>query len=89
MIAGVGSAVWQTSFAESDGLCIDAQNSRALRALAEAVDAEDVPGLTVRWIACLTIYYGDPCLRNGSASGGGTGAGRSAAWHAADWKGRV
>jgi hypothetical protein len=68
MIAGVGSVIWQTSFPKGDELKIDAQNSPVLQALAKAVEDPDVLGLTVRWNAYRTIYYGDPCLRNGSAS---------------------
>jgi hypothetical protein len=67
-IAGVASVVWQTSFAKADGLVVDAQNSPSLQALAQALEAEDVLGLTVRWNAYRTIYYDNPCLRNGSDS---------------------
>ena len=66
MIAGVGSVVWQTSFAKSDGLVVDAQDSPALQALADALAGEDVLGLTVRWNAYRTIYYDDPSLTNGA-----------------------
>jgi hypothetical protein len=66
MIAGVGSVIWQTSFAKSDGLVVDPHNSPALAALAAALDRHDVLGLTVRWNAYRTIYYDNACLRNGS-----------------------
>ena len=64
MIAGVGSVIWQTSFAKSDGIVIDAHDSPALQALAKAMEAQDVLGLTVRWNAYRTIYFDNPCLRN-------------------------
>ncbi len=66
MIAGVASVVWQTSFARSDGLVVDPQDSPALCALAEALEREGVLGLTIRWNSYRTVYYNDPCLRNGS-----------------------
>lgn len=68
MIAGVASVVWQTSFARTDGLHIDAFDSPALQALATALAVEDVLGLTVRFNAYRTIYFGDPALSNQSAA---------------------
>ena len=65
MIAGVGSVVWQTSFPKA-ALRLDAQDSPALAALAKAMAAKDVLGLTVRWNTYRTVYYDNPCLRNGS-----------------------
>lgn len=56
--ASVASVVWQTSFAKSDGLRIDAYDSGALRALSAALDDDDVLGLTVRFNAYSTHYYG-------------------------------
>jgi hypothetical protein len=67
MVAGVASVVWQTSFPKSDGLLVDAHGSPALQALGEALTADDVAGLTVRWNSYRTVYYDDPTLRNGSA----------------------
>lgn len=66
MIAGVASVVWQTSFAKAEGLRIDAFDSPALNALASAVQADDVLGLTVRFNAYRTVYYNDLALTNGS-----------------------
>ena len=66
MIAGVASVVWQTSFAKADGLLLDPHASPALQALDQAMADDDVLGLTVRWNSYRTIYYDDPCLRNGS-----------------------
>ncbi len=66
MIAGVASVVWQTSFAKADGLALDPHGSPALQALADALDDDDVLGLTVRWNSYRTVYYDDPTLRNGS-----------------------
>lgn len=66
MIAGVASAVWQTSFAKTDGLRVDAFNSAALKSLALALEEDDVLGLTVRFNSYRTIYYDDPNLTNGS-----------------------
>jgi hypothetical protein len=61
-IAGFASVVWQTSFLKSDGLVIDAFDSDALRKLKEAVDHDDVLGLTVRWTVYRTVYYDTPAL---------------------------
>ena len=66
MIAGVASAVWQTSFAKAEGLRVDPFDSPALQSLASALKSEDVLGLTVRFNAYRTIYYDDPNLTNGS-----------------------
>lgn len=56
--ASVASVVWQTSFAKSDGLRIDAYDSAALQALAKALDDDDVLGLTVQFNTYSTHYYG-------------------------------
>ena len=66
MIAGVASVIWQTSFAKTDGLRIDAFDSPALQALAGKIERDDVLGLTVRFNAYRTIYYDNPDLTNGS-----------------------
>jgi hypothetical protein len=62
-IAGGASVNWQTSFAK-EGVKINALDSPALKALAEALKAPDVAGLVVRWNAYRTIYYDDPTLSN-------------------------
>jgi hypothetical protein len=56
--ASVASVVWQTSFAKSDGLRIDAYDSAALQALAAALEDDDVLGLTVNFNSYSTHYYG-------------------------------
>lgn len=56
--ASVASVVWQSSFAKSDGLRIDAHDSAALQALAKALKDDDVLGLTVQFNAYSTHYYG-------------------------------
>jgi hypothetical protein len=56
--ASVGSVVWQTSFAKTDGLQIDAFDSKALQALKARLDEDDVLGLTVRFNAYSTRYFG-------------------------------
>jgi hypothetical protein len=56
-IAGRASVVWQTSFPKAGGLKIDAHDSPALRALAQALESDDVLGLTVRWNAYRTLYF--------------------------------
>ncbi|MGH9467409.1 MAG: hypothetical protein ACRD1Y_08635, partial [Terriglobales bacterium] len=66
MIAGRASVVWQTSFAKAEGLRIEAYDSPALQALAAALDADDVLGLTCRFNTYNTIYYDNPALSNGS-----------------------
>ena len=66
MIAGVGSVVWQTSFAKIDGLRIDPQDLGALESLNVALGGGDVLGLTVRFNAYRTIYYDNDTLRNNS-----------------------
>lgn len=66
MIAGIASVVWQTSFAKEDGLAIEAFDSPILQKLAQAIEEEDVLGLTVRFDAYRTIYYNNPDLTNGS-----------------------
>jgi len=68
MIAGVASVVWQSSFAKTDGLRIDAFDSPVLAALHGALADDDVLGLTVRFNAYRTIYFDDPTLRNGAPS---------------------
>ncbi|MBK8176698.1 MAG: hypothetical protein IPK66_16025 [Rhodospirillales bacterium] len=65
MIAGIASVVWQTSFAKA-GLQFDPHDSRAIAMLATALESDDVLGLTVRWNAYRTVYFGDACLRNGT-----------------------
>lgn len=67
-IAGIGSVVWQTSFPKTDalrGLRIDAFDSPALHALREALESDDVLGLTVQFNAYRTIYYDTPVTGNG------------------------
>lgn len=66
-IAGVASVVWQTSFPKGEGLPLAAHDSTAIAALAKALEAPDVLGLTVRWNAYRTIYYDDIACRNGNA----------------------
>ncbi len=56
--ASVASIIWQTSFAKSDGLQIDAYDSPALQALAAALDNDEILGLTVQFNAYATHYYG-------------------------------
>lgn len=58
--AGIASVVWQTSFAKTDGLTIDAFDSPALQALQRELEHDDVLGLTVQWNAYRTIYYNTP-----------------------------
>lgn len=67
MIAGIASVVWQTSFAKAD-LRLDPHHSQVIAALAQALDDDDVQGLTLRWNSYRTVYYDDACLRNGSAA---------------------
>jgi hypothetical protein len=67
-IAGVASVVWTTSFAKADGLRIRAFDSALLADLEEALKADHVLGLTVRFNAYRTIYYNNPQLTNGSAA---------------------
>jgi len=66
MIAGVASVVWQTSFAKTTGLRIDAFDSPLLQTLAGSIEQDDVLGLTVRFNTYRTIYYDNPDLTNGS-----------------------
>jgi hypothetical protein len=56
-IAGVASVVWQTSFPKAGGLRVDAHDSTALQHLANALEDDDVLGLTVRWNAYRTLYF--------------------------------
>jgi hypothetical protein len=65
-IAGIASAVWTTSFAKTDGLRINVLDSGILRDLSEALSADDVLGLTVRFNTYRTVYYDNPKLTNGS-----------------------
>ncbi len=65
-VAGVASVVWQTSFAKADRLRVDPFDSLILRRLDEAMEPDDVLGLTVRFNTYRTIYYNNPKLRNGS-----------------------
>ncbi|MEA3009416.1 MAG: hypothetical protein QOJ91_1108 [Sphingomonadales bacterium] len=60
--AGVASVIWQTSFPKDCGLQLDAHDSPALQALVDAMDQDDVLGLTVRWNTYRTIYYDDPTI---------------------------
>lgn len=60
VIAGVASVVWQTSFPKTGGLQLDPHDSAALQQLADAMEDDDVLGLTVRWNAYRTLYYDDP-----------------------------
>jgi len=69
MIAGVASVIWQTSFAKSDGLRIDAFDSPVLQKLAAAVEQDGVLGLTVRFNAYRTVYFNDASLRNPTSQG--------------------
>jgi hypothetical protein len=55
--ASVASVTWQTSFPK-ESLSIDAFDSAALQALKQALKADDVLGLTVRFNAYSTHYYG-------------------------------
>ena len=66
MIAGVASVVWQTSFAKTNGLSIDAFDSPALQELATALKADDVLGVTVRFNTYRTVYYDNLALTNKS-----------------------
>lgn len=66
-IAGFASVIWQTSFAKADGLIVDAYDSVALQKLCQALDEEDVLGLTVRWTVYRTIYYDTPELATDAA----------------------
>ncbi|HEX8062954.1 MAG TPA: hypothetical protein VF535_07035 [Allosphingosinicella sp.] len=61
--AGIASTIWQTSIPKDCGLQLDPHDSPALLALAEALDDDDVLGLTVRWNTYRTIYYDDPSIR--------------------------
>jgi hypothetical protein len=65
-IAGVASVIWTASFAKESGLRIDTLDSGILGDLSEALKADDVQGLTVRFNAYRTIYYDNPILKNGS-----------------------
>lgn len=56
--ASVASVNWQTTFAKEDGLKIDAHDSPALKALNELLKDDDVLGITVRFNAYSTHYYG-------------------------------
>jgi hypothetical protein len=66
MIAGVASVIWQTSFAKTDGLRVDAFDSPALQALSQALEAHDILGLTVQFNVYRTVYFDDPRLSNNS-----------------------
>ena len=55
--ASIASVTWQTSFPK-DSLNIDAFDSSALKALVKALEDDDVLGLTVRFNAYSTHYYG-------------------------------
>lgn len=62
--ASIASVVWQTSFAKSDGLRIDDYDSAALKALKYALDDDQVLGLTVRFNAYSTHYFGNETGEN-------------------------
>ncbi len=64
MIAGGASVIWQTSFAKSDGLRIDAYDSPALKSLAAALEDDDVLGITIRFNVYRTVYFNNPQLTN-------------------------
>jgi hypothetical protein len=70
MIAGVASVVWQTSFPKSDGLRIDSYDSPALQALAKALEADDVQGLTVRFNVYRTVYFDNSKLTSPTYNNG-------------------
>jgi hypothetical protein len=65
-IAGVASVIWTTSFAKADGLAINALDSGALVDLSDALQQDDVLGLTVRFSTYRTIYYDNPTLTSNS-----------------------
>ena len=56
--ASVASVNWQTTFSKEDGLKIDAHDSPALQKLSKALEDDDVLGITVRFNAYSTHYYG-------------------------------
>ncbi len=58
VIAGVASVVWQASFVAGDRLAIRPHGSPVLEALAGLVEAGDAKGVTVRFNAYRTAYYG-------------------------------
>jgi hypothetical protein len=60
VIAGVASVAWQTSFPKASGLLIDPHDSPTLLQLANALEDDNVLGLTVRWNAYRTLYYDNP-----------------------------
>ena len=58
VIAGVASVVWQASFAAGDLLAIRPHGSPVLEELARLVEEGDAQGVTVRFNAYRTAYYG-------------------------------
>lgn len=60
VIAGVASVIWQTSFPTGGGLSVHPRGSTVLEALADALEDDDTQGLTVRFNAYRTTYYGTP-----------------------------
>lgn len=60
VIAGVASVVWQGSFATGDRLAVRPHGSPALQAMAELLESGQARGLTVRFNAYRTAYYGTP-----------------------------
>ncbi|MGZ8286507.1 MAG: hypothetical protein ACXW27_06850 [Allosphingosinicella sp.] len=64
--AGIASTIWQTSIPKDEALQLDPHDSPALQALAAALEADDVLGLTLRWNTYRTIYYDDPTIRTNS-----------------------
>ena len=65
-IAGSASVVWTTSFAKTSGLRINALNSALLNRLKQALERDDVLGLTIRFNAYRTIYYNNATLTSRS-----------------------
>jgi len=60
VIAGVASVVWQGSFANGDRLAVRPHRSPVLDALAELLETGRAQGLTLRFNAYRTAYYGTP-----------------------------
>lgn len=58
VIAGVASVIWQTSFPAGEGLSLEPRGSAVLERLAGALAGDDVLGLTVRFNAYRTVYFG-------------------------------
>ena len=58
VIAGRASVVWQGSFAIGDGLAVHPRGSAVLEELAQALAGGQAKGLTVRFNAYRTAYFG-------------------------------